>query len=74
MFEEAALVPIILGFVEMAKRMGVPVKFSPLVAVALGVGFALLLNGLTVDSGIVGLGLGLMASGLYSGGKAIVKK
>ena len=75
MFEEAVLVPIILGLVEAIKRsVSLPGKFSPLLAIGIGLVASLVLNGASIENGIIGLGLGLAAAGLYSGGKAIAKK
>jgi len=67
------IVPLIIGLVEAAKRVGFPDKWSPLLSVVLG-----LIAGLTIlfpsDLGqgvIVGIALGLSATGLYSGTKNI---
>jgi len=40
-------------------------KFLPLVSLFLGIGISLIVSGLTVDAGIIGLVIGLSASGLY---------
>lgn len=78
MIYETALVPIIVALVSVGKKAGLPAKFSSLLALALGIGgaFATMLTGDATIIVIVmtGIGLGLMASGLYSGGKAIIKK
>lgn len=77
MFEvyDVALVPLILGVVEMLKRIGLPAKFSPLVAVFLGVMLGMFYLDVTSKEGIIiGLALGLSASGLYSGTKHMVGK
>jgi len=74
MLDEAAAVPLILGLVEIIKGFGVPKKYLAPVAVVLGVLLALLVKGPTIDNGIIGLAIGLAASGLYSGGKAFIKK
>lgn len=63
----ALLVPVILGLVEVVKISGLPRRFLPLVAAILGVGYSLLVNGLTLESGILGLVAGLSSVGLYSG-------
>lgn len=65
------LVPIIVGLVALAK-LYISSRFAPLIALALGIIGAFLINGtsgvgVTVISGIV---IGLSASGLYSGTKA----
>lgn len=67
------LVPTILGLVEVSKRVGLPDKWSPILSVILGL-FAgiLLLFPEDIRQGIVvGLALGLSATGLYSGAKNI---
>lgn len=67
-------VAIILALTELAKRVGVPTQFAPLVSLALGIGLAFLVAGLTVDNFVTGLILGLSASGLWSGTKSVLGK
>lgn len=77
MFEvyDVALVPLILGLVELFKRGGLPAKFSPFVAVFFGLFFGIIYLDVTTKEGIIiGLVLGLSASGLYSGTKNIIEK
>jgi hypothetical protein len=74
-----AVVPLIVGLVEMAKGAGLGARWAP--AVALGLGLALSLGyraALGVPEGaawaqaaLSGLALGLAASGLYSGTRAV---
>jgi hypothetical protein len=72
-------VPLIVGLVEVAKRSGWPVRWAPPLALSLGVGLRLsyLLAAdpstpqSAVDALVQGLALGLAASGLYSGTRAI---
>ena len=75
MFEiyDVALIPLILGIVELFKRQGLPVKYSALVAVVFGLifGIVYVADGLK-DGIIIGLSMGLGASGLYSFGKHAV--
>ena len=63
-----ALIPLILGVVELFKKAGLPVKWCGLLSAFLGVMVGILyvapeniLQGI-----LVGLSLGLAASGLYS--------
>ena len=73
----AILTAMVLGLTEIGKRMGIPTKFSALVALALGVGFNIGFKFIGADLGeliIGGLIAGLTASGLYSGTKAGFKK
>jgi hypothetical protein len=71
-------VPAIIGLVQVLKQIGVPSRFSPLSAVAVGVLFAL--GELYKDrfswiqAVVVGVGLGLSAAGLYSGSQALLQK
>jgi len=65
------VVPIIVGLVEVAKRVGLPTKFLPLLAVVLGIANSYLFNEFSIIDGLVS---GLMAVGLFSGVKASVGK
>lgn len=67
------LVPLILGLVEVSKRVGLPTKWSPVLAVVLGLlaGIMLLFPEDLRQGVVVGLALGLSATGLYSGAKNI---
>lgn len=72
--------PLIVALVELAKRLGCPDRYAPLVAVVLG-----LLTAFGAAAAIpfppqhwfvtvlIGLGLGLGAAGLYSGTRAVLK-
>ncbi len=63
---------VIVGLVQVAKSIGLPAKWSALVAVCLGVlgGFLWLSPGDWRGAVLGGIIAGLTASGLYSGGKA----
>lgn len=66
----AVLVPVIVGVVEVFKRVGLTDRFAPLAALILGVAGAWVFVGGTVASiAIGGIAVGLLASGLYSGGR-----
>lgn len=71
-----ALVPLIVGVVQVAKLTGLPDRFAPLASLILGLvlsaGLGLSQNDFTAESLLVGIALGLSASGLYSGVKASV--
>lgn len=72
MFEvyNIAIIPLILGLVELFKRAGVSARWSPFVAVILGVLAGIFYISTDIKEGIIiGLMLGLSASGLYSGAK-----
>lgn len=67
------IVPLIIGMVEIVKRAGLPSKWSPVFAVVLGLlaGMLLLFPEDIRQGVVVGLALGLSATGLYSGTKNI---
>lgn len=71
-----ALIPVILGLVEAAKRIGLPARWAPLVSIALGiVAGVLYLDPADPRAGVLsGLVLALSAMGLWSGGKATVEQ
>ncbi len=74
-FNGVALVPLIIGLVEVAKRAGLPTKLSPLLSLLLGLGGGFLLYGGNLPNAIInGALIGLSASGLYSGTKAMIGK
>lgn len=68
---DVAVVPVIIGGVEIAKRLGLPSKFSPVLATVLGVTIGIVYVSPTdIAQGVlVGASLGLSAVGLYSGAK-----
>ncbi len=73
MFEvyDVVLIPLILGLVELFKKAGINKRFLPFIAVLLGIiiGVVYVVE-LDLKQGIlVGVMLGLSASGLYSGTK-----
>lgn len=76
-------IPAILGLTQVAKETGMPGRFSPILSLFLGIlaGVALQfaratapsVTGVLVLQGvIVGIGIGLAASGLYSGVQTFV--
>lgn len=65
-------IPLVLGLVEVAKIVGLPSKFAPLVALTVGVTYALSLNGVSALTIVEGITYGLSASGLYTGTKTVV--
>lgn len=66
-----ALVPVILAMVELLKRVGIPKKLSPIVALILGIlcGFYYLAPGEPQKAIFLGVVAGLSAIGLFSGAK-----
>lgn len=73
---DVALVPIITGIVQVFKQMGLPRRFSPLLALLLGIaGGVFYVCPTDIKSGVmVGIVLGLSATGLYSGSKNMIEK
>lgn len=69
-----AIIPLIVGIVAAIKKAGLNSKYAPLVAMLLGVVVVSLELGLTSDAIVTGIVIGLSASGLWSGGKTLIKK
>jgi hypothetical protein len=72
---DVAIIPLIVGVVELFKTLGLPTKFSALVAAVLGVAIGIVyVAPENIPEGIlIGLSLGLAAAGLYSGIKNTVE-
>lgn len=69
-----ALVPITMALVEAIKAAGLPTRLSPILALVVGaVGACALAGGVELTAIIEGIVAGLTASGLYSGGKTVIK-
>jgi hypothetical protein len=74
---DVALIPLIIGLVQVLKYFGFGKKwFLPLASLLFGVlAGVIYVNPYDVKEGIlIGLLMGLSASGMYSGGKAILEK
>lgn len=71
---------MIIGVTEVVKRIGLPDRFAPAFALALGITFALLLYFLRpgheriFDDLTAGITISLAAMGLYAGGRATIDK
>mgnify|MGYP001255355248 CR=1 FL=1 len=72
---DIALLPVIVAVVGLVRSLGLPAKVAPIVALALGIGaaFVYVAPGQPAEAVLVGITLGLAASGLYSGGKNAVE-
>ncbi len=70
-----AIIPLIVGVVELAKQIGLPNKFSAVLSAILGVviGLVYIAPENPPKAILVGLSVGLAASGLYSGVKNTVE-
>jgi len=68
------LVPLTIGLVEVIKNIGIPKRFIPLVAIFIGIIFAILGNigGDIIANVITGLGIGLASVGLFDFGKKTI--
>lgn len=72
---DIAIIPVITGLIEIAKKMGLPNKFSPLIALALGIiAGVVYIEPQDVAGGIIiGIAVGLSASGLYEYSKDTIE-
>lgn len=68
------IIPVIVGILEVFKKLGLPTKYVPLVSLMFGILASISLNGLAVEYFIQGLIFGLSACGLYSGAKATIEE
>jgi EamA domain-containing membrane protein RarD len=73
---DGLLLAVVIGLVALANGLGLPKRFSPVVAVVLGVSFGVVyLTPGNVKLGVLaGIVLGLSAVGLYSGTKNMLGK
>jgi hypothetical protein len=73
---DVVLIPLIIGLVELLKMYGMKKRLLPPVALFFGIaGGVFYVYPEDIKAGIlVGVMMGLSASGLYSGGKAVVEK
>ncbi|NDI36348.1 hypothetical protein [Chengkuizengella sediminis] len=73
---DIAIVPIIVALVQLAKQIGLSAKYQPVLSLALGVasGIFYVAPGDPKQAILVGIVMGLAASGLWSGAKNIVQK
>ena len=76
-FVGLAAVPVVVGLVEVCKRWIADDRWYPIIALAFGVAINLTIAYQTgtdyLLAGLVGIVVGLAASGLYSGGKAVAR-
>jgi len=73
---DIALIPVIVGLVALFTGLGLPKRWAPVVALILGIlGGTVYIAPANVAEGVlVGLTMGLAASGLYSGTKNTIGK
>lgn len=72
---DVAVIPLIIGVTELVKKSGLPNKFAPVLSAVLGVliGLVYVAPENPLEGVLVGLSMGLAASGLYSGTKNTVE-
>ena len=72
---DVAIIPLIIGVTELVKKLGLPNKFAALLSAVLGVliGLVYVAPENPPKAILVGLSMGLAASGLYSGTKNTVE-
>lgn len=72
-----AIVPLIVGVVQVFKQSGLPDQYAPVAALILGLAIAALIalsaGTFTAATILTGIAYGLSASGLYSGVKAVTE-
>lgn len=68
--DELFLVGAVSGLTEVAKTIGLPSRFAPLVAIVFGV-LAASLSGFSGETTLQGIKLGLLSVGLWSSTRAI---
>ena len=70
----ASAVAITMGVTETIKRIGCPIKFIPVVSLAIGLVVCYVASNFIINSEMIigGLAVGLSSSGLYSGVKKTI--
>ncbi|MHA6260838.1 hypothetical protein ACXYMX_13215 [Sporosarcina sp. CAU 1771] len=73
---DVVLIPLIIGIVQLLKITGLPKKMLPIVSLLFGLlaGIFYMHPGDIKGGILVGLMMGLSASGMYSGGKALIEQ
>ena len=78
MIGNVVLVPLLIGILEVFKKLGINEKYIPLISVFFGIVSGFAVNGFTSDKIIeniyTGVAVGLSAVGLYSGAKNTLQK
>lgn len=72
----ALFIPLTTALTEVVKRVGLPIKYIPILSIIIGISFAILsgLSPTLINNVIMGLIIGLSASGLFSFGKKPIQK
>lgn len=69
----AILIPVIVGIVSVAKKAGLTTRYAPILALVLGAVGGFFYIAADTTGVLVGITMGLAASGAYSGVKTTVK-
>lgn len=72
---DVALIPLIIGLIQMAKGLGLPTKLSPVLGIVLGIvaGTVYVYPDDLKGGILIGIMIGLSTTGLYSGTKNTVE-
>lgn len=71
---DVALVPATMGITEVIKSVGLPSKYAPVVSLGVGIILGVVTSpGEALRGVLTGIAIGLSASGLYSGTKALME-
>ncbi|OWZ84691.1 hypothetical protein [Natranaerobius trueperi] len=72
---DVVLIPFVMGLIQVLKKLGMPKKLSPIVALVIGnvMGFVYLAPGEPEKAIIWGTSIGLASIGVYSGTKNTVE-
>lgn len=75
-YANIAIIPLLIGILEVFKRLGLNKKYIPMFSLILGIGLgiALFSEGDLLAGIIQGMSIGLASVGLYSGTKNTVEK
>ena len=68
---DVALIPVVSGLVELFKQTGLPQKYWALVSLVIGIIIGIIYIDPLKKGILIGMMVGLSASGLYSGTKSI---
>ena len=69
-----AIMPLVIGLLEVLKKIGVNEKYIPVFSLVLGLVFGMFFIGGDIQEGILqGIYIGLSAVGLFSGTKNVVE-
>lgn len=68
-----AIVPVVVGLVSTLKGAGLPTKYAPATSLVIGIALVSLTGVIWQAFVVQGIIVGLAASGLYSGAKAVVQ-